>query len=227
VATWDQIAEALASRQGTALSESLTRAAVAIVLRDGPSGIEMLFIRRAEHPDDPWSGHMAYPGGRAEPQDQDLRDTAIRETREEIGIDLTTSASFLGALDELRAMARMRPLDLSITPYVFRLEGTPEIVLSDEVTSVHWIPLNVLFAPTSLSIMDYQHQGARLQFPCFRVDAVVTLADEVVIWGLTFRMCTSFREFIGHKSDMAPRSQGDREQVGTPGFTPGVPEGHE
>jgi 8-oxo-dGTP pyrophosphatase MutT (NUDIX family) len=201
VTTWDEIARALGSRQPTPLPETLTRAAVAIVLRDGPSGIEMLFIRRAEHPDDPWSGHMAYPGGRAEPHDQDLRDTAIRETREETGIDLRASASFLGALDELRAMARMRPLDLSITPYVFRLEGTPEIVLSDEVTSVHWIPLDVLFAPASLSIMDYQHQGARLQFPCFRVDAVVTLSDEVVIWGLTFRMCTSFRESIGQQAD--------------------------
>src|SRR4051812_3842337 len=59
---------------------AIRRAAVAAILRDAAEGPEILFIRRAEHPQDPWSGHMAFPGGREEPGDADLLETAIRET---------------------------------------------------------------------------------------------------------------------------------------------------
>src|SRR5260370_1267560 len=86
-----------------------------------PMLTDVHFIRRAEHPQDPWSGQMASPGGRAAPGDADLRATAIREPREEIGVDLPAAAEPLGGLDEVRAMARLRPMNLTITPFVFRL----------------------------------------------------------------------------------------------------------
>ena len=167
-----------------------SRAAVALILRDGPQGIEVLFIRRAEHPKDPWSGQMAFPGGRAEPGDADLRATAIRETREEIGVDLGAAAEPLGGLDEVRAMARLRPMNLTITPFVFRLREPFEPVLSDEVRSVHWLSLGELLGTARRSTMDYAHQGESMQFPCLRI-------DEVVIWGLTYRMFMSFQERFG------------------------------
>jgi len=154
----------------------------------------VLFIRRAEHPQDPWSGQMAFPGGRAEPGDADLRATAVRETREEIGVDLARAADFLGSLDEVRAMARMRPMSLTITPFVFRLREPFEPALSDEVTSLHWLPLGELLGTARRSTMDYAHQGVSMQFPCLRV-------DELVIWGLTYRMFMSFQErFPGARS---------------------------
>ena len=189
--TWDDVSCALDARPAVAVADIGTRAAVAVILRDAPSGIEMLFIRRAEHPEDPWSGHMAYPGGRAEAHDPDLQATAIRETLEEIGIDLARSAQLLGALDDIRAMARGVHVDLAITPFVFRLTEEPETTLSHEVRSLHWIPVAVLFGPESGSEMDYVHEGARVRLPCFRIGAG---ADEVVIWGLTFRMCSGLRE---------------------------------
>ena len=189
--TWDEVSCALDARPAVVVADASTRAAVAVILRDTPAGIEMLFIRRAEHPKDPWSGHMAYPGGRAEPHDTDLRATAVRETLEEIGIDLARSARLLGTLDEIRAMARGRPVDLAITPFVFRLQEDPETLLSHEVRSLHWVPLALLFDETSRSLLDYQHENARLKLPCIRLGGT---DDELVVWGLTYKMCSGLRE---------------------------------
>ncbi len=186
--TWDDVRRAVASRPPVTLAPPLpSRAAVALVLRDGDPGIELLFIRRAEHPSDPWSGQMAFPGGRAEPGDADLAATAIRETEEEIGIDLARAAEPVGALDEVRAMARMRPMELTIQPFVFRLRGTADVRLSAEVRSVHWLSLRAILGAELRSTMDYEHAGESLRFPCVRV-------DEVVIWGLTYRMLLALGE---------------------------------
>jgi 8-oxo-dGTP pyrophosphatase MutT (NUDIX family) len=189
--TWEDVRTALTAREPAQVADPLaTRAAVAVVLRDGTGGIEVLFIRRAEHPQDPWSGQVAFPGGRAEPDDADLRATAIRETREEIGVDLATAAEALGGLDGVRAVARMRPMNLTIAPFVFRLREPFDPVLSREVRSLHWLSLGELLGSARRSTMDYAHEGESMQFPCFRV-------DELVIWGLTYRMFMSFQERLG------------------------------
>ncbi len=87
--SWDELARVLGGREPLRVGIDAPRAAVALVLRDaGPGGIELLFIRRAEHEKDPWSGHMGFPGGRAEPGDAGLEGTAVRETLEETGLDL-------------------------------------------------------------------------------------------------------------------------------------------
>jgi 8-oxo-dGTP pyrophosphatase MutT (NUDIX family) len=184
--TLDDVRRALVGAPLTAAPAGggLQRAAVALVLRETADGLELLFIRRAEHPLDPWSGQMAFPGGRAEPGDADLAATAMRETLEEIGLDLG-AAERLGALDEVRAMARMRPMNLTILPFVFHAPERAELRLSDEVKSVHWLPLAALLGEELRSTMDYVHEGASLQFPCVRV-------EDVVIWGLTYRMLLAF-----------------------------------
>jgi 8-oxo-dGTP pyrophosphatase MutT (NUDIX family) len=188
--TWARIEAALLSRPPARVAEAVSaRAAVALILREGPSGLELLFIRRAEHPQDPWSGQMAFPGGRAEPGEDDLKATAVRETAEEIGVDLESAALCLGILDEVRAMARMRPVSLTILPFVFRLQGEVAPVLSDEVRSLHWIPLDDLLAAERRSVLDYVQEGATMQFPCLRV-------EDVVIWGLTYRMLLGLEERI-------------------------------
>ena len=188
--TWSRIEAALAARPSTRVAEPVSaRAAVALILREGARGLEILFIRRAEHPQDPWSGQMAFPGGRAEPGEEDLKATAVRETAEEIGVDLETAAQCLGILDEVRAMARLRPVSLTILPFVFRLRKEVAPVLSDEVRSLHWIPLDDLLAAERRSVMDYVQEGATVQFPCLRV-------EDVVIWGLTYRMLLGLEERI-------------------------------
>jgi len=186
---WPAIDAAFAGKPAQSVEggATLQRAAVAIVLRDGPAGIEVLFIRRAEHPNDPWSGQIAFPGGRREPGDADLRATAVRETREELSVDLDASGRFLGPLDEQRAMARLRPMNLTIAPFAFRLDSPAELRLSDEVTSTHWVGLASLLRPEAHSLLHYEQAGSSLEFPCLRVNGLV-------IWGLTYRMFASLAE---------------------------------
>src|SRR5262245_28190936 len=185
--TWSRVRDALSARPTLRAEVAGKAAAVALILREGPTGIEVLFIRRAEHPDDPWSGHVGFPGGRREPGDLDLRATAVRETAEETGIDLAADAVYLGALDELRAMARLRPLDLTISPFVYRLAGSPRFQPNHEVRDLLWLPLSDLLDPARRSVFDYLEGGTTLRFPCVRI-------DDLVIWGLTYRMFTGFEE---------------------------------
>jgi 8-oxo-dGTP pyrophosphatase MutT (NUDIX family) len=179
---WDALTTALAAHEPQRVETSGRRAAVALLLRDGEGGRpELLFIRRAEHERDPWSGHMGFPGGRAERGDADLRATAVRETREETGIDLARDGAQLGALDEVRALARGRPVDLVIAPFVFRLSRRVDGAPSHEVVSLHWLALDRLLDPASRSVLEHEHERTRLELPCLRI-------DDLVIWGLTYRM---------------------------------------
>jgi 8-oxo-dGTP pyrophosphatase MutT (NUDIX family) len=184
----EDIARALASRRPGRIAEAVgARAAVAAILRPTASGLEMLFIRRAEHERDPWSGQVGFPGGRWEPADRDLRATAVRETLEEIGVDLDESGELLGPLDEVRAMARGRPVDLAISPFVFKLREPVDFRLNPEVTSTHWLPLDKVLGPADPASFEYQKDDQTVWLPCLRTGGLV-------IWGLTFRMVAGLRK---------------------------------
>ena len=120
---WDDLARALGGRDTAPRRGGRARGRrwPSSSATAGRAGIELLFIRRAEHEKDPWSGQMGFPGGRAEPGDPGPEATAVRETLEETGLDLAGDGERLGALDEVKALARGRPVDLVIAPFVFRL----------------------------------------------------------------------------------------------------------
>ncbi|MBX2803879.1 MAG: CoA pyrophosphatase [Myxococcales bacterium] len=140
----------------------------------------LLLMRRAEHPSDPWSGHISFPGGRVEPGDAGAVDAAIRETHEEVGLQLTADA-LLGPLDPIAAVGG-RP-GLVIRPYVFTIEREePELRLSaDEVASVHWLSLRRLLAREGRGEMTWSRNGRDLRLPCVDFDGQR-------LWGLTLAM---------------------------------------
>lgn len=170
------------------------RAAVAAVLRGSSrGGVEILLIQRAEHPNDPWSGHMAFPGGRRDDADADLVATAVREAREEVGIDLSAHGALLARLDDVPAIARGKRTGLTISPFVFALRegalGAELRVDATEVAEVVWAPLMPIIEGKEEGTMRYQHEGSELTLPCFRVDGKV-------VWGLTYRMIKMLIEVI-------------------------------
>lgn len=157
-------------------------AAVAAIFRDSDQGAELLFIHRAEDSRDPWSGHMAFPGGRVEPEDIDPLAASIRETREELGLDLGEHATKIGGLSDVTAVARGRRLGLTIVPFVFEIEGDPPIRPNHEVQEALWIPLSFFSAESgNKSTMQWQFGDVAIPLPCYRFEGRL-------IWGLTCGM---------------------------------------
>jgi len=160
------------------------QAAVALVLApDAPSELSasLLLVRRSEREGDPWSGHMALPGGHAHATDFDLLQTARRETLEEVGIDLS-SAEVLGRLDDITPM---RSSELSVRPYVFWAPARPAVTLSDEVAEVLWVPLRALALGSLKSTREVTIKGRTLSVPAY-------VMDERVVWGMTFHLLERF-----------------------------------
>lgn len=156
-------------------------AAVAIALREGDAGIEALFIHRAERPGDTWSGQIAFPGGRREPGDPDLLATAIRETREEIGVDLG-AAERLGALDDMHPRTPVLP-PVVVRPFVFALAERPRLVLSAEVQDAFWVSFRALADPAARREVTIQHRGMSRTLPAYVI-------ENRTIWGMTERILT-------------------------------------
>jgi 8-oxo-dGTP pyrophosphatase MutT (NUDIX family) len=177
----------LAARAPARLAEAgELETSVALILAPSAKGPEALFIRRAERAGDPWSGHIGLPGGRREPADRDLLATAIRETREEVGVALRP-AQLLGGLDDLRPRTPSLP-PLLIRPFAFGVSARPATSLSEEVAGVFWIPLAELPAcagKTTVSI-----RAAQVEVDCFKPGGVV-------IWGLTYRIVLGVLALIG------------------------------
>lgn len=163
------------------------QAAVSLVLR-GADELELLLIKRARFEGDPWSGHMALPGGRRDPDDESLLETAIRETGEEVGIRLEDAGSLhLGRLEEVSPSSARLP-SLSIHPFVFGVHrSTAARTESREVASARWVAVERLRTPGAVESVEIEVGGERRTFPCFRVGSEV-------VWGLTYRIVSQFLE---------------------------------
>ena len=146
-------------------------AAVAILLTETNHTSKVLLVKRATRETDPWSGHMAFPGGRRGPLDKNLLGTALRETMEETGIDLAKCV-IIGNIESV--YSTVRP-DICIQPFIFTCTELPEITLNEELRAYYWIPLEEL--DRSRGITRIVHR----EHPAF-------LVEGEAVWGLTYRM---------------------------------------
>lgn len=180
------------ARPAEGVSEPGARAAVAAILRERPGGeAELFFIQRAEHPKDPWSGHIAFPGGRHEPTDASLLATAIRETQEEVGLDLTR-AELVGRLPDVPAFSRSKRGRLVVTPWVFAMRGEPAVTPNEEVQSVIWTPFSTLARGEGRGTYAFTYEDKPYELPCIRLEP-----GQKVLWGMTYRMLETMLEALG------------------------------
>ena len=185
----DHVRRVLEARPGRADDDPAARpAAVALVLHEDAGGLSALFIKRAEREGDPWSGQIAFPGGRYQDGDGSLLTTAIREAREEVGIHLAPQDS-LGALDDVNPRTPHLP-PIVVRPYVFAALRRPKLDTSpDEVQRAFWIPFSTLSDPDTRTQITLTLRGVPRTFTAYR-------ADGEIIWGLTERIIRSFLERI-------------------------------
>lgn len=179
--------------------DDASRASVAAVFRDGPGGAELLFIRRAPHPKDPWSGQIAFPGGREEAVDDTLVAVAIRETCEELGLDLTSADVHpIGPLDQMQARSRMKIAPLVIHPFAFALRGEASfpMVPNGEVDQAFWFPLTDLADPGRRFFYDAHRAALPYTFPA------IDLGPGRTLWGLTHRMVFEIKGRLGLIDDV-------------------------
>jgi 8-oxo-dGTP pyrophosphatase MutT (NUDIX family) len=127
---------------------------------------------------------MAFPGGHYEPIDRDLRETAMRETLEEVGVNLRDH-EYLGQLDEVAAMARGRAVGMTITPHVFALTDAPHVLRPNyEVAELLWGSLGRMFRGEVDAVKEINYGGETLHLPAFQV-------EQQLVWGMTHGMLRS------------------------------------
>lgn len=171
------------------LPSERTRSAVAMVLKESTLGPEALFILRAKSDRDPWSGNIAFPGGRMEMTDHSPRMTAERETREETGLVLEPS-DYLGQMDDIAGTH----LPVLVSCFVYLLPDSPPLTLNHEISRAFWFPLTSLLEPRRHAMAEVIFGGERFARPA------LTLLDpsEPLLWGITYRLVAQFLEHVGH-----------------------------
>jgi 8-oxo-dGTP pyrophosphatase MutT (NUDIX family) len=160
--------------------DPLIWAAVAVILAPDPDAL--LLIRRAERAGDPWSGHMALPGGRQEPAEPDLFTTAVRETAEEVGLALGRQ-DLIGTLDDVVPRTPVLP-PIAVRPHVFALHQRPTLTLNPEVAGAQWVPLDLLLHRETYDMIRVDIRGESREFFAYRL-------DDSVVWGMTERILSS------------------------------------
>jgi len=166
-------------------------AAIMMILKQSDPGYSLLFIKRPDNDRDPFSGHMAFPGGRMELDDNSKLDTAVRETLEEVGININRSARVLGALDDVNPN-NPRARNYVVTPYLSILEEEVDITPdANEVEKTIWVPMHHLVDDKNTQVRIRVRDGRKVKDYAYNY-------DQYLIWGMTGRVLHQFLSFSSH-----------------------------
>lgn len=191
--SFDRIAERLACRERELdlPYDDRTRASVAMILHQAADDFEILFIQRAAHHQDPWSGHIAFPGGKLEEGELECQ-AACRETHEEIGIDLE-QGRYLGRLSDIIGVNL--PVRVSCCLFgVDRLRFSP--ALNEEVRDLFWVAISDLRDPERHLQSGVTFDRKRFEVPAIRLP----VDNKPVLWGITYRLVTQFLSLLDDRA---------------------------
>ena len=184
-----RLRDALAKRDSHRVEDDVSRrAGVAILIRLSRGDPDIFFIQRSQYEGDPWSGQIAFPGGREEPGDANLCATAIRETYEETMLDLGEHGELLGVLDDQRPLTVRLPAVI-VRPFIFLVGDVPAPVLSAEVANSFWVPLPVLLDPSVWRESAVTAGGVEIRRLAFHHEGNL-------VWGMTERILSVLLDLV-------------------------------
>jgi 8-oxo-dGTP pyrophosphatase MutT (NUDIX family) len=160
---------------------ALKRSSVVLLFREGAKGAEVLMMKRAEREGDPWSGHMAFPGGRQDPGDKSIFATAVREVREEMGFDIEAVADHALRLSDIHATGKGRLQPMVVTPFVMFAHSDMSISPNYEVADYVWIPLQHFMLPANRETFEMTYSGVDYTLPCYYY-------KQFKVWGMSLMM---------------------------------------
>ncbi len=169
-------------------TDRVKQAAVTLLLRETHQAAEILIIKRAERLGDPWSGHLALPGGRADATDANLMVTAARETREEVGIVLDNDEHFIGRLETLLPQSPRLP-QIEISPLIAVAPQSTALILNHEVADAFWWPVQTLLETGLSEIYRFPLGNSIIKYPAYP-------STHGLIWGITERILTDFLKLL-------------------------------
>ena len=171
----------------------MKRSAVAMILQVRQGELNILMIKRAEREGDPWSGHMAFPGGRMDKADAHGFAVAVRETEEEVGLTLGARDQCIGRLSDIITRPKRGPFGMTVTPFVFRLEREVRFNPNEEVAEVVWVPLEFLLDADNRETMKWKYKGVTMPLPCY-------MFEGRRIWGLSLVMLDELMDLVEGKN---------------------------
>jgi len=175
------------------LRRLMKRSAVAMILQVREGELHILMIKRAEREGDPWSGHMAFPGGRMDRTDAHGYAVAVRETEEEVGLALGPADQCIGRLTDINARPHKGAFGMAVSPFVFRLEREVCFAPNHEVAEVVWVPLEFLLDTDNRKEMVWEYKGIKIPMPCY-------MYRGRRIWGLSLMMLDELMDLVEGKN---------------------------
>ncbi len=169
----------------------LKRPAVVAIIIKNTHPFSVCFMERTKRKGDPWSGHVSLPGGKISEDDETLVDGVIRETREEIGIELNKKF-MIGNLGAIEVPNNLSGKSFHIIPFIFLVSdfiaNSAFIASKREVENFFWVPIELIFNEKGLTTI--QKAGIKQKnYPAIKF-------EQYFIWGLTLRVLRIFNSML-------------------------------